>query len=185
MNTMICGIGTSKILSTEIEIVKYPFKPSLVFPNKKIKACEIDAICYQSYPPLIKIKDEVIFIQKEKTEILKSFVKKNNITTFKESKNWNWLLEPYLDTVYTHEDDLNIINLLNTNGISTPEILQIRNEVGKQMYKYNFNTMLWNWFSLGLPDVLAAMRVKYREKEFANFYKRAMEIELRKPYLIK
>lgn len=39
--------------------------------------------------------------------------------------------------------------------------------------------MLWDWNGLGLPDVLGAMRVKYTKEEFAEFYKRAMEIQLR------
>ena len=45
------------------------------------------------------------------------------------------------------------------------------------MLKYNFDTMLWEWISLGLPDVLQAMRVKYSDEEFEEFYKRAMTIE--------
>ncbi|AZJ35225.1 hypothetical protein [Tenacibaculum singaporense] len=179
IDNMICGIGESKILKTEIEILAYPFKPSFVFPNKKIKANEITAICHQSYPPLIKIGDEVIFISREHAESLKEFTERNNIATFKETKNWNWLLEPYLDTENTPEEDIKINQLLNKHGFSDSEIMKIRTEVEKQMYKYNFDTMLWDWFSLGLPDVLAAMRVKYNEKEFTDFYKRAMEIELR------
>ena len=179
MDNMICGIGEARILETEVEILAYPFKPSVVFPNKKIKASEIIAICYQSYPLLIKIDDEVIFISREHTESLKEFTERNNIATFKETKNWNWLLEPYLDTENTPEEDFKINQLLNKHGFSDSEVIQIRNEVGKQLYKYNFDTMLWDWFSLGLPDVLAAMRVKYNEKEFTDFYKRAMEIEFR------
>ena len=47
------------------------------------------------------------------------------------------------------------------------------------MYKYNFDTLLWDWCSLGLHDVLSALRVKYDEKDFADFYKRAIEIDKR------
>lgn len=180
IDNMICGIGESKILETKIEVLAYPFKPSVVFPNKKIKANEITAICHQSYPPLIKIGDEVIFISRKHAESLKEFTERNSIATFKETKNWNWLLEPYLDTENTPEENIKINQLLNKHGFSDSEIIKIRTEVEKQMYKYNFDTMLWDWFSLGLPDVLAAMRVKYNEKEFTDFYKRAMEIELRK-----
>ncbi|MDE1207154.1 hypothetical protein [Tenacibaculum larymnensis] len=179
IDDMICGIGKAKILETEIEISEYPFKPSAVFPNKTIKASKIIAICHQSYPPLIKMGNEVIFISREHAELLKEFTERNNIATFRETKNWNWLLEPYLDTENTPEENIKTTQLLNKHGISNSEITKIRDEVGKQMYKYNFDTMLWDWFSLGLPDVLAAMRVKYDEKEFADFYKRAMEIELR------
>ncbi|WP_417602277.1 hypothetical protein [Owenweeksia hongkongensis] len=47
------------------------------------------------------------------------------------------------------------------------------------MLKYNFDTMLWEWGGLDLSDVLAAMRVKYNDEDFGNFYKQAMEIQLR------
>ncbi len=179
MDNLICGIGKSKILKSEIKISKYPFKPSVVFPYKKIKADEITAICFESYPPLIQIDNEVIIISREKSDSLKKFAERNNTKTFKETNNWNWILKPYVDNEYTEEDDIKMTGLLKKNGISKYETEQIRNEVEKQMYKYNFDTMLWDWFSLGLQDVLAAMRVKYNDEEFADFYKRAMDIELR------
>ncbi len=60
------------------------------------------------------------------------------------------------------------------------KIFEIRNQDGSQMFKYNFNTMLWDWCGLGLPNVLGAMRVKYNTEQFGDFFIRAMEIELRK-----
>lgn len=69
--------------------------------------------------------------------------------------------------------------LLSENGISNEEVKNIRNEVKNQMIKYNFDTMLWEWGGLGLEDVLAAMRAKYNDKKFSEFYKRAMEIRFR------
>jgi hypothetical protein len=93
--------------------------------------------------------------------------------------NWDWLLEPYVDTEYTDEIDLRLTDLLSKNGIYKEEIDIIRDEVKEQMFKYNFDTMLWEWGGLGLSDVLAAMRVKYNKEQFANFYDRAMEIQLR------
>jgi hypothetical protein len=124
MNNMICGIGKAKILENEIEISEYPFKPSIVFPNTKIKASEITAICYQSYPPLIRINNEVVFISREHAKSLKEFTERNNITTFKETKNWNWLLEPYLDTENTPEEIIKINQLLNKHGFSDSEIMK-------------------------------------------------------------
>lgn len=176
---IICGIGKSKILKNTIEIKKYPFEPSIVYVEKIIKASEINSICYDSFPPMIRINDEVIFITREYMNDLKEFTKVNNLKTFKETNNWNMLLEPYLDTEYTKECDIRMTKLLNENGITTKEINKIRNEVEKQMYKYNFDTMLWDWCNLGLNDVLCAMRVKYNKKNYQDFYKRAMEIELR------
>lgn len=65
------------------------------------------------------------------------------------------------------------------NGISEEELARLREEAGEQLYKYNFDTMLWDWCNLGLSDVLAAMKPKLGKKEFEDFYWRAMEIEQR------
>jgi hypothetical protein len=180
MANLLCGIGESEILDDEIIIRKYPFEPSAVYPEKAIKANEIEAVSCESYPPFIILKNEIVFISREYQETLKNFTEINGLQKIEETRNWNWLLEPYADTEYTEETHLRLTALLEEHGISKNEIQVIRHEVEDQMLKYNYDTMLWDWVGLGLPDVLAAMRVKYSKEEFRDFYKRAMEIELRK-----
>lgn len=97
----------------------------------------------------------------------------------KHSWNWDWILEPYLDTEFIVENEKRVEQRLLENGIEKREVDEIRTEVGKQMYKYNFDTMLWDWTSLGLVDVLSAMRAKYKKEKFRDFYKRALEIDER------
>lgn len=179
MKNLICGIGESEILDAEIKVSKYPFEPSSVYPEKTIRANEISAISWDSYPPLIRIDNEVIFISRENSEELKKFADRNEIKTFKATRNWDWLLEPYLDTEYTDETDKRLRGLLKKNGFVNEEIDKIREEVENQMLKYNFDTMLWEWGGLGFSDVLSAMRVKYDKSEFVDFYNRGMEIQLR------
>ncbi len=179
MKKLICGIGESKILKEQILIKNYPFEPSSVYPEKTLSAHDITAICYEAYPPQVRIKGEVIFISRENYEALREFAKLHKLKTYKATRNWDWLLEPYLDTEYTRETEERITALLMENGISKKEIIKIRNEVQKQMLKYNFDTLLWDWTNLGLHDVLSAMRAKYNKAKFEDFYQRAMEIELR------
>lgn len=109
-------------------------------------------------------------------------MEKHNIKLAKHSWNWDWILEPYLDTEFTKENQVRVMKRLNENGIEKLEVNKIRREVGAQMYKYNFDTMLWDWCSLGFVDVLSAMRVKYNKEQFRDFYKRALEIEKRGKY---
>jgi hypothetical protein len=179
MKNLICGIGESEILGSTIKISKYPFEPSSVFLDKVIDAKEIKAISWDSYPPLIRIDNEVIFISREYSDVLKKFVERNKVETFEATRNWDWLLEPYVDTEYTDETDQRLTGLLQKNGILKEEIDEIRSEVKDQMFKYNFDTILWDWGGLGLSDVLESMRVKYNKEEFIDFYNRAMEIQLR------
>jgi len=175
----LCGIGDSEILTATIKIKNYPFKPSIVYPNRIIHASEIDSISWESHPPLIRINDECIIVSREYSDELKHFCIHNNIKTFKANSNWEWILEPYLDTEYTEETNTRLNKLLSENGISNEEVMNLRKEVKEQMLIYNFDTMLWEWISLGLADVLAAMRAKYSDEQFEDFYMRAMEIQLR------
>ncbi|MFD2561620.1 hypothetical protein [Aquimarina rubra] len=179
-NNLLCGIGDSEIHENTILISNYPFEPSFAHPEKLIKAIEIDAICVDFGALKIKIKDDIVFVSVEKKDALKTFAEKNNIPLIPHSWNWDWILEPYLDTEFTEENNKRVTARLLENGFSKIEINTIRKEVGKQMYKYNFDTMLWDWCSLSLFDVLSAMRAKYSKEEFREFYKRAIEIEKRK-----
>ncbi|WP_417602278.1 hypothetical protein [Owenweeksia hongkongensis] len=85
LDNLLCGIGTSEILKSEIRIIDYPFKPSKVYPNRLIQASEIDAISFDSYPPLLKIQNEVVFISREHSNSLKLFMKRNGINSFEPS----------------------------------------------------------------------------------------------------
>ena len=127
------------------------------------------SIFLSALPFTIRAQVPVIFDQAEK----------NEIEIFESSRSWDWLLEPFLDTEYTEETDQRIISLLKENGFDKQELYMIRNEVKEQMMKYNFDTMLWEWGCLGLQDVLSAMRLKYSKQDFIDFYRRAMEIQLR------
>lgn len=176
---MFCGIGTSIFLDDAIIINNYPFEPSIFFTKSKIDLNDSFEICYETFPPFIKIANEIVFITSEKKDELKSFALRNKIPIFKSPANWDYILEPYLDTEFSEEQIENSNEYLNKNGIGTSELKTIRNEVGKQMMRYNFDTMLWEWVNLGLSDVLSAMRKKYNKQQFEIFYFKAMEIEMR------
>lgn len=179
VKSLFCEFGNSKISINTIKIENYPFEPAIAFTYKIINAKEINAIQIDTNPPTLQIKKECIFITAESKDELIEFAERNNIPFRNQTWNWNWILEPYLDTELTKENDLRITKLLNENGFKIREINNLRSEVERQMYRYNFDAMLWEWRDLGLFDVLSAMKVKYNKKKFKIFYKKAMEIELR------
>ncbi len=177
-----CGFGKCEIKNEIIIISDYKFKPSIAYPQIILNKEQIVSITLDSNPPQIKYKEEWIFISSEYKDKLKEFVERNDI--LKSDKNWTWdnILDPFLDTDFTKEEQEKTLRELEKYGIDRNETREIRDNVSKQMYKYNFDTMLWNWYSLGLSDVLQAMRVKYSEEEFKSFYKYAMAIENKTTY---
>ncbi|WP_299185665.1 hypothetical protein [uncultured Aquimarina sp.] len=176
---LFCGIGNSEIQENTIWFYKYPFEPSIIYPERLVHASEIESIGMEFGAIKIFLKDDIVFISAEKKETLKAFAERNAIPLSPYSWNWDWILEPYLDTELTKENGELLITKLQENNFNETEIIKIRNEVGKSMYIYNFDTLLWEWNSLSLLDVLSAMRATYKKEDFRAFYKRALEIEKR------
>lgn len=173
------SIGESEIHDDYILIKNYPYGPSSIFPNKKINHAEISEIHLDSYPPTIKIQNELIFISRNNIEALKEFAKKNKIKTTRRNNNWSLLTEPFLDNEFDEQQKNRTAHMLETNGVPKKEIDALRREIAEPMRRYNFETMLWEWGDLSLQDVLSAMQVAYGEKEFEMFYWKAMEVEIR------
>jgi len=181
MESFFVSLGQVVIGAEDIIITGYPFKPSVAFGHKLIDHLEIKSIDINGYPPTIRVGNELIFVSAEHKEALKIFAEENKVQVQDLPDIWGWILEPFLDTEYTPEDDEYTGKLLESYGLPPVEVNNIRNEVGEQMYKYNFDTMLWDWNSLSILDVLRAMRVKYGEEQFRKFYEKAMEIALLSP----
>lgn len=179
MKKLLCSLGKSEIRDQEIIIKNYPFEPSVVYKEKSIKATEIEAVCLDFTSPKLYLAEDVVFIAAEQKDNLKAFVDKNNIILVPYNWNWDWILEPFLDTKFSEENKKHTIELLIKNGIAENEIKSLRKEVESQMLAYNFKTMLWEWVSLNLFDVLSAMRAKYNKTGFEDFYRRAVDIEKR------
>lgn len=169
---------TFVIEKNSICIKDYPFEPSIAFKKNKITAEEITEMNIASYPPTIRIRNELIFLSKEHESELQSFADVNQINIVERDDIWSWILEPFLDTEYSIETDKMLSERLLAYGLTEVFIFNIRKEVKTQMLKYNFDTMLWEWVHLGALDVLLAMRTKYDKKQFADFYWRVMEIAL-------
>ncbi|QDO94596.1 hypothetical protein FNB79_11680 [Formosa sediminum] len=175
--SLLCGVGYAEINELDIIITNYPFEPSIAFPNKRFLPKDIDAISIDFGMCTLEIADDIVFISSEYKDKLKLFATRYNIKLIPHRWNWDWILEPYLDTEFTPENEKNTLKRLTDKGFLKEEIEAIRQEVETQMYAYNFDTMLWDWCSLGLHDVLSAMRAKYNPIVFRAFYKKALELD--------
>ena len=61
---LLCGIGTSNIGKSSIEISDYPFEPSVVYPSASIEAHEIEAISLEFGVCKVYVKDDIVFVSK-------------------------------------------------------------------------------------------------------------------------
>lgn len=175
---LLVSTGQLTVGNDFLKIENYPFEPSIAYRQSIFKADQIDEIDFKSYPPTIRIGEELIFLTREKKDELENFAKSNNIKTVERPTIWGWILEPFLDTDFTPETDERLTKLLEAYGLTIEQIKSLRTEVETQMLKYNFDTMLWEWGGLDTLEVLKAMRTKYDKNEYQNFYKRAMKIAL-------
>jgi hypothetical protein len=171
-------LGEVVINSDSIIFEQYPFQPSIVFNKATIAASDMIDIDIDAAPPSVRVGDELIFVSAMQRDELRSYAIAHQIPLVKRENVWYWLLEPFLDTEYTSENHRRLNEWLARYGLSAENVMSIREEVRIQMLKYNFDTMLWEWGFLGLLDVLSAMRPKYDTEQFADFYRRAMEIAL-------
>ena len=178
-NAFFVTFGEVAFINDYIEISNYPFKPASIYPSKKIRAENISDISIISSPLTLRLNNELIFISATLKNDLCKYANDNTIKIVERTFNWDFILDPFLDTEFSNEDEKRTTNYLLKNGITVEEITEIRTLVKDQMMKYNFDTVLWEWVSLGLSDVLQAMRPKLDESNFYDFYWKAMDIALR------
>lgn len=175
---LLVPLGKLIIEEDLLRIENYPFEPSIAFKQAVFSADQIKDISYKLFQPSIRIKEELIFLPTEYRRELEVFATTNNIKVVDRPFIWEWILEPFLDTEYTEEMDQRLMGFLGDYGLTTNEVKSLRAEVGAQMHKYNFDTMLWEWTVLDASDVLRAMRTKYSKNEFRDFYARVMKIAM-------
>ena len=173
-------IGVASVERDVIRFSDYPFAPSCVYPAGEVAAGSIAAVRPDTAPPSIQVGREVLFLDNEHRGALRRFAERHQLaidaTT---TTNWSWINAPFLDQEHTAAERARHLEILALRGIPAAEVAALREEVRTQMMSYNFDTMLWEWVSLGLEDALAAMRPALVDEDFEAFYWRAMEVELR------
>jgi len=178
LKELLVSIGDLTVGNDFLKIDNYPFEPSIAYHHPIIKANQIDELNSLSYPPTIKVGNELIFLTREKKDELEAFASRNNVAIVVRPIIWSWILEPFLDTEYTPEIDEKAMEFLGNYGLTAEQVKSLRTEVQTQMMKYNFDTMLWEWVSFDTSDVLKAMRPAYSRELYRDFYSRVMEIAL-------
>lgn len=176
----------NSVIFTErgIKFEDYPYAPASVYPDGEILYEEIQEINSSGTPPEVWTKTgDILFVSATQKAELKAKAKENNIPDNNRIDVWDLILEPFLDTEFSEEEQERTIKLLEKQGIAREEVFRLREESEAVMIAYNFDSMLWDWVHLGLSDVLDARmgklsgdKFKLSEKEFAEFYKKAIAL---------
>ncbi len=159
----------------------YPFEPSVAFQLKYVPISSIQNIDLQHGPPTLLVNKELIGFPASQKKELAFLSSSYNIPIVSRPYIWSSILEPFLDQEFSEEEKQRSYQYLLNYGLSRAEVDSWRHLVGKQMMKYNFDTLLWDWTDLNIFDMLAAMRPKYNRTQFKMLYEVAMEITLLTP----
>lgn len=176
----------SEAIFTEsgIRFENYPYPPASVYPDGEVLYAEIQEINSQSAPPEIWTKEgDILFISAMQREELKAKAREQNIPDICRADVWDMILDPFLDTTFTKEEEERTIKRLEEQGVSRKEVMRLREELKDVMIAYNFDSMLWDWVHLGLSDALDALmgklsgkRFRLSDERFEKFYREAIAL---------
>lgn len=167
-----------------IRFEDYPYAPASVYPDGEILYTEIQEINSQAAPPEVWTKGgDILFISAMHKEELKAKANEHDIPDVSRIDVWGLILDPFLDTTFTEEEQERTLKRLEEQGASREEVLRLREELNDVMIAYNFDSMLWDWVHLGLSDALDARmgklsgkRFKISDEEFEKFYREAIAL---------
>lgn len=153
----------------------YQFRPATVFPAGTVEPRQVAEVNLED-TQLRLTSGEILFVTHPDKAALLTFVNRNDVKVERRTNVWSALLDPFLDT---WEDQPTIdrqFEWLASLGLAREAVDHWRREVAPAMYAYNFGTMLWEWSSLGLFDVLRAQQARLGSAAFEDFYWRAMQL---------
>jgi len=153
----------------------YAFEPATIFPGGALEPQQVAEVNLDDTQLRLR-SGEVLFVPYPSKAALLTFVNRNEVKLERRMSVWGALLDPFLDT---WEDQATIdrqFAWLASLGLQREMVDRWRREVAPAMYAYNFGTMLWEWGSLGLSDVLTAQQARLKRAAFKDFYWRAMQV---------
>ncbi len=167
-----------------IEFHDYPFSAATVYPHGRVPHDQITEVLLDRFPPEIRLPNgETLFVSAVYKEVLGEFAHKHQIPVVSRIDTWALLLEPFVDTETKEAEQEKTYRMLEESGISRAEALKIRDSVNDLMIAYNYKSMLWDWFHLGMHDllngycgVLTGDAYKLSRRQFQTVYWQAMDI---------
>jgi len=166
-----------------LRFIDYRYPPAVCYPNGKITLTDIIDVS-DDHPPRLRVRPrDVLFVTRTQTEELRTFAKEHQIPIVDRYDPWSYVLEPFLDTSFTEEDERRTNQLLKYNGINETQLREWRDRFKSTMRSYNLDSGLWEWVNLGATDLLdahlgllASLRFKLSEAKFSELYRTVIDV---------
>ncbi|MFE9421965.1 hypothetical protein ACFYNO_03260 [Kitasatospora sp. NPDC006697] len=151
--------------------------PGDVLPPAAIREFDPGAIP----PELRTTAGDIVFVSAVDREAVKRFCADHGIPLRTRPDVWAALLEPYLDTEFSEQEQELTDALLRRAGLDGAAVQEIRDRVGSMVWQYNL--VVWDWVHLGLADLFEAAtsswvpeELRVAEVDQADFYRWAVRI---------
>jgi predicted metal-dependent HD superfamily phosphohydrolase len=157
---------------------RYPFEPASIYPDGSV-ACDAIAEINIDCPSQVRLKSgEILFVSNAPSskEALLTFINRTDVKVQRRISVWSTLLDPFLDTWVDQTAIDKQFEWFAKQGLNREVVDSWRKEVADAMVAYNFGTGLWEWVSLSLHDALLAQQARLSQRDFADFYRRAMDL---------
>ncbi len=184
------GWPEAEIREGGIQIVRYPFRHSSVYPgNLLIPTSRITSV-FSSYDVAFVLDGkEVMFLPRALKEPFREFATTNGIRDPKILEVWSILTNEYLDTEYTAQDKARDYRWLAELGFGEDEVRSLKAPIRVTMLAATFYTMEWGGYTtqdvlriFALSDGRRIGSLPIVGRRFdSNVYWRVMEAALR-PY---
>ena len=161
--------------SDALVLVDYPF-PRGGRPSR-IPARALSEVCVGWSPPTVRTHEgEYLFVPATHARELADFASQYTVPFLRRVDVWSLVLEEFLDTGFTPEQQEATLRRLEETGVSRAETRAMRERVADRMLA--FTAITWEWVHYGLYDVLSVMKSStfFLDRSFPRFYEEAMRL---------
>jgi len=162
--------------SDTVILPRYPFPARA---TRRVATADIVEVIDWISPAIRTVEGEFLCVRYDAKAGLHAWSAARGVPVVKRYDAWADLLDPFLDTEFTPEDQRHTLDRLAAVGLNEAAVMALRERLEKPMIQRT--VWGWEWIHYGLADVLDTMKplVWTRGKRWRAFYDEAMAVAAR------